>query len=121
MAAEDLQKVADQLDGEAREDAQLREQYGSKWNRPASQALNSTMREKIAGQGCVHRTGPQVPAVRLCAQGRAQKHRSSWPSRPCCDRALPFEASGPTLCQATQSVRRLQPVDCSGGPWLLCG
>eukprot|EP00891_Asterochloris_glomerata_P000589 jgi/Astpho2/589/e_gw1.00013.8.1_t len=49
VAAEDLQKVTDQLDGEAREDAQLREQYGSKWNRPASQALNSTMREKIAG------------------------------------------------------------------------
>ncbi len=55
VAAEDLQKVTDQLDGEAREDAQLREQYGSKWNRPASQALNSTMREKIAG-------------VALCAQ-----------------------------------------------------
>ena len=60
MAAEDLQKVTDQLDGEAREDAQLREQYGSKWNRPASQALNSTMREKIAGEGCVHRTGSEL-------------------------------------------------------------
>ena len=67
VAAEDLQKVTDQLDGEAREDAQLREQYGSRWNRPASQALNSTMREKIAGEGCVHRTGMQVLAARLCA------------------------------------------------------
>lgn len=57
VAAEDLQKVTDQLDGEAREDAQLREQYGSKWNRPASQALNSTMREKIAGVGLCAQDG----------------------------------------------------------------
>ena len=73
VAAEDLQKVTDQLDGEAREDAQLREQYGSKWNRPASQALNSTMREKIAGEGCVRRTGMQVPADLFVCTGQKRR------------------------------------------------
>ena len=37
------------LDKESSEDAELRDKYGSRWNRPASAALNSSMREKIAG------------------------------------------------------------------------
>ena len=37
------------LDKESAEDAELRDKYGSRWNRPASAALNSSMREKIAG------------------------------------------------------------------------
>lgn len=46
---EELKKVEIILDKESAEDAQLRDKYGSRWNRPASAALNSSMREKIAG------------------------------------------------------------------------
>lgn len=46
---EELKKVESNLDKESSEDAELRDKYGSRWNRPASAALNSSMREKIAG------------------------------------------------------------------------
>ena len=49
MAIEELKKVESSLDKESSEDAELRDKYGSRWNRPASAALNSSMREKIAG------------------------------------------------------------------------
>lgn len=49
VAIEELKKVETSLDKESSEDAELRDMYGSRWNRPASAALNSSMREKIAG------------------------------------------------------------------------
>ena len=49
VAIEELKKVESNLDKESSEDAELRDKYGSRWNRPASAALNSSMREKIAG------------------------------------------------------------------------
>lgn len=49
MAIDELKKVESALDKESKEDAELREKYSSRWNRPASAALNSSMREKIAG------------------------------------------------------------------------
>lgn len=49
VAIEELKKVETSLDKESSEDAELRDKYGSRWNRPASAALNSSMREKIAG------------------------------------------------------------------------
>lgn len=49
VAMEELKKVESNLDKESSEDAELRDKYGSRWNRPASAALNSSMREKIAG------------------------------------------------------------------------
>lgn len=49
VAIEELKKVESSLDKESSEDAELRDKYGSRWNRPASAALNSSMREKIAG------------------------------------------------------------------------
>ena len=49
VAIEELKKVENALDKESKDDAELREKYGSRWNRPASAALNSSMREKIAG------------------------------------------------------------------------
>ncbi|KAK9820581.1 hypothetical protein WJX72_011897 [[Myrmecia] bisecta] len=49
VAVEELGKVEGDLEREAREDGELREKYGARWNRPASTALNSTMREKVAG------------------------------------------------------------------------
>ena len=49
VAIEELKKVERSLDKESSEDAELREKYGSRWNRPASAALNSSIREHIAG------------------------------------------------------------------------
>ena len=49
MAIEELQKVESSLDKESAQDAELRDKYSSRWNRPASAALNSSMREKVAG------------------------------------------------------------------------
>lgn len=49
VAIDELKKVESALDKESKEDAELREKYSSRWNRPASAALNSSMREKIAG------------------------------------------------------------------------
>lgn len=46
---EELKKVESVLDKESANDAELRDKYGSRWNRPASAALNSSMREKVAG------------------------------------------------------------------------
>ena len=52
MAAEDLDRIERQLDDESEEDARLRQQHGSAWNRPSSAALNSALREKAAGYRC---------------------------------------------------------------------
>lgn len=49
MAIEELKKVESSLDKESSDDAEMRDKYSSRWNRPASAALNSSMREKIAG------------------------------------------------------------------------
>jgi len=49
VSIEELKKVESSLDKESSEDAEMRDKYGSRWNRPASAALNSSMREKIAG------------------------------------------------------------------------
>lgn len=49
VAMEELKKVESVLDKESANDAELRDKYGSRWNRPASAALNSSMREKVAG------------------------------------------------------------------------
>lgn len=49
MAGEELGRVEGELTREAREDAELRQQYGRAWQRPASAALNSTLLEKVAG------------------------------------------------------------------------
>lgn len=49
VATEDLGRVEGELQREAREDAELRQQYGRAWARPASAALNSTLLEKVAG------------------------------------------------------------------------
>ena len=50
VATEDLGRVEGELQREARrEDAELRQQYGRVWARPASAALNSTLLEKVAG------------------------------------------------------------------------
>lgn len=55
MAGEELARVEGELTREAREDAELRQQYGRAWQRPASAALNSTLLEKVAG------TRPRCP------------------------------------------------------------
>jgi ALIX V-shaped domain binding to HIV len=52
VAAEDLDRIERQLDDESEEDARLRQQHGSAWNRPSSAALNSALREKAAGYRC---------------------------------------------------------------------
>lgn len=49
MAAAELDKVDKELAAEAQDDAQLRETYEGRWNRPTSSALNAAMREKVAG------------------------------------------------------------------------
>lgn len=49
VSIEELKKVESSLDKESSEDAEMRDKYSSRWNRPASAALNSSMREKIAG------------------------------------------------------------------------
>ena len=49
MAAGELKQVEVDLDRESREDGELRERFQQAWARPASAALNSTLREKIAG------------------------------------------------------------------------
>lgn len=49
VAGEELSNVEQDLDRESREDAELKERFGAQWNRPASAALNSNLREKIAG------------------------------------------------------------------------
>lgn len=53
VAAEDLDRIERQLDDESEEDARLRQQHGSAWNRPSSAALNSALREKAAGYRCM--------------------------------------------------------------------
>ena len=55
MATEDLGRVEGELQREAREDAELRQQYGRAWARPASAALNSTLLEKVAGAPVLRR------------------------------------------------------------------
>ena len=65
VAEEELGKVEAQLEGETRDDARLRELHAGRWQRPASAALNSTMREKVAGYRCAG--GPFAPpSGRLC-------------------------------------------------------
>lgn len=49
VAGEELSNVEQDLDRESREDSELKERYGPAWHRPGSAALNSTLREKIAG------------------------------------------------------------------------
>lgn len=49
VTEEELRAVEEDLQKEAAEDAELRSQYGQRWNRPASVALNSQITEKIAG------------------------------------------------------------------------
>ena len=49
MTEEELRAVEEDLQREAAEDSDLRAQYGQRWNRPASVALNSQITEKIAG------------------------------------------------------------------------
>jgi len=49
VAGEDLDRIEKSLDDESEEDARLRQQHGSAWNRPSSAALNSALREKAAG------------------------------------------------------------------------
>ena len=76
MAAEDLDRIERQLDDESEEDARLRQQHGSAWNRPSSAALNSALREKAAGYRyteflCAYHTRADVLAPvqsRTCAQ-----------------------------------------------------
>ena len=50
VAEEELRAVEDELQREAREDADLRTKYGQRWTRPASVALNTQISEKIAGE-----------------------------------------------------------------------
>ena len=49
VAQNELKQVEGDLDRESREDGELRDRFQQRWARPASAALNSTLREKIAG------------------------------------------------------------------------
>jgi len=60
VATEELDMAEGQLNAEADEDAGLRSQHGSAWNRPASAALNSSLREKVAS----YRHGSNSATVR---------------------------------------------------------
>ena len=53
MAQNELKQVEADLDRESREDGELRDRFQQRWARPASAALNSTLREKIAGAHAV--------------------------------------------------------------------
>ncbi len=61
MATEELDKAEGQLNEEADEDAGLRSQHGAAWNRPASAALNSSLREKVASYRCDPRMQSVIP------------------------------------------------------------
>ena len=61
VAAEELDTAEGQLNAEADEDAGLRSQHGGAWNRPASAALNSSLREKVASY---RRAGQRVLSPR---------------------------------------------------------
>lgn len=51
-AEADLQRVGADVDAEARDDEQLRSRHGPReWDRPPSSALNSGLKEKLAGYG----------------------------------------------------------------------
>ena len=67
MATEELDKAEGQLNEEADEDAGLRAQHGAAWNRPASAALNSSLREKVASYRCARQNPCETPAFRLVA------------------------------------------------------
>jgi ALIX V-shaped domain binding to HIV len=51
VAEAELGTVEAELEREAKEDNELRDKYGSEWTRPSSSALNSSLREKVAGSG----------------------------------------------------------------------
>ena len=53
VAQNELKQVEADLDRESREDGELRDRFQQRWARPASAALNSTLREKIAGAQAV--------------------------------------------------------------------
>lgn len=50
VAQDELAKVEEDLQREAKEDAELRERHGSAWRRPSSTALNAKFLEKLAGE-----------------------------------------------------------------------
>lgn len=49
VSEDELRSIEDDIKREASEDGSLRQQYGQRWNRPSSVALNSQINEKIAG------------------------------------------------------------------------
>ena len=62
VAQNELKQVEADLDRESREDGELRDRFQQRWARPASAALNSTLREKIAGAQAACVGGFCVPA-----------------------------------------------------------
>ncbi len=94
VAGEDLARVEGELTREAREDAELRQQHGRAWARPASAALNSTLLEKVAGARPRPRPAPPAaparaagPAlcVHACQRRPARRSMSTMPpARPYC-------------------------------------
>lgn len=49
VAEAELDTVDGELERESKEDHEMRDKYGSDWTRPTSSALNSNLREKVAG------------------------------------------------------------------------
>jgi len=67
VATEELDMAEGQLNAEADEDAGLRSQHGSAWNRPASAALNSSLREKVASYRHARHTTAHGVLCSTCA------------------------------------------------------
>ena len=99
VATEDLARVEDDLQREAREDAELRQQYGRTWARPASAALNSTLLEKVAG-------APQAAALPAPAlQGAPRVPLGS--ALPSLERVLVLALCSPACTRASLPWCRL--------------